>query len=83
MNDPLEKEIAVISQQITQINEKFAGLTKSYGVLNDSHRQLDRHFTIMSTEWRIAQRIIMYLFGGSLLTFIISLITLLRMYELI
>jgi len=78
-----QKNIAVLTEKISNIAVDQHNLFKSYKVLNDCHVNLERKFTIMETEWRTAKNMLNWIAGGSLLTFIISALSLLKMLKVI
>jgi len=69
-----------ILQMIGDINERITELQHSYKTLNDYHHNLEVDFTEMRTELRTERQTnkawIKYVFGTSLLGFIISITTL-------
>ena len=77
------ENIATITERIKNIANDQHNLFKSYKVLNDYHNNLERKFTVMETEWRTAKSMLNWLAGGSLLTLVVSLVNLLKMFNVI
>lgn len=76
-------DIAVIKERLTNIADDQKQLTKSYGVLNDHHGELDNKFTKMETEWSTTKGLIKWLVGGSAVSIIIGAAQLLKTLEII
>ncbi len=70
-------------QVLKMINDRIDDLANSYKVLNDSHSKLDKGFIEMKTEWKTTKSWIKFIFGTSLLGFIVSLLTVLKTFEVI
>ena len=77
------ENIAVLSEQYKNLNRNYAELSKSYRVLNDCHGILENKFTVMETEWKTAKNLLNWVAGGSLLTFCIGIINLMKMFGVI
>lgn len=77
------KDIAVILERISNIADDQSQLTKSYGVLNDHHSNLDNRFTKMEVEWSTTKGLIKWLVGGSAVSIIIGAVQLLKTLEVI
>jgi len=78
-----QKEYAVLSEKISNIEERITelagnhqALTKSYYVLNECHHKLELGFTRMETEWRTTKAWIKWLIGGSALSLLLNLVAL-------
>ena len=65
------------------INKRIDELVKSYGVLNESHQTLENGFIDMRAEWRTTKSWIKFIFGTTLLGFVISLLTVLKIFGVI
>lgn len=76
-------DIAVIKERLTNIADDQKQLTKSYGVLNDHHGELDNKFTKMETEWSTTKGLIKWLAGGSAVSIIIGTVQLLKTLDII
>ena len=68
---------------LKMINKRIDELAESYGVLNESHQTLELGFARMETEWKTTKGWIKFIFGTSLLGFIVSLLTVLKTFGLI
>ena len=68
---------------LDMINKRIDELAKSYGVLNESHQNLENGFIRMETEWKTTKGWIKFIFGTSLLGFVVSLLTVLRTFGVI
>jgi len=68
---------------LKMINKRIDELVKSYGVLNDSHQNLENGFIRMETEWKTTKGWIKFIFGTSLLGFVVSVLTVLRTFGVI
>ena len=68
---------------LKMINERIDELTKSYKVLNESHQTLENGFIEMRTEWNGVKTLAKYILGSSLLGFLISLLNILKLFEVI
>jgi len=68
---------------LEMINKRIDDLAKSYGVLNESHQKLENGFIEMRTEWKTTKGWIKFIFGTSLLGFVVSLLTVLRTFGVI
>ena len=77
------KDIAVISERMTNIADDQRQLAKSYKVLNDHHGELDTKFTKMETEWSTTKDLIRWLVGGSAMSLLVGIIQLLKIFEII
>ena len=68
---------------LKMINKRIDELAESYGVLNESHQALELGFARMETEWKTTKSWIKFIFGTSLLGFVVSLLTVLKTFGLI
>jgi len=68
---------------LKMINKRIDELAESYGVLNESHQNLELGFARMETEWKTTKSWIKFIFGTSLLGFVVSLLTVLKTFGLI
>ena len=68
---------------LEMINKRIDELVKSYGILNDSHQTLENGVIRMETEWKTTKGWIKFIFGTSLLGFVVSLLTVLKTFGLI
>jgi len=68
---------------LEMINKRIDELAKSYGVLNESHQKLENGFIRLETECKTTKGWIKFIFGTSLLGFIVSLLTVLKTFGVI
>ena len=78
-----ETVLKLINKRIDEVHDRVDELTKSYKILNDSHSKLDKGFIEMRTEWKTTKTWVKYVFGTSLLGFLISLLNILKLFEVI
>ena len=65
---------------LKMINERIDELASSYRVLNENHQNLENGFIEMKTEWKGVKTLGKYIFGTSLLGFLISLLNVLKLF---
>ena len=75
-----EAVLKMINKRIDELTSDYNALVGAFSVLNDSHHALEIKFTEMSTEWKTTKSLIKWIFGTSLLGFIVSLLTVLRLF---
>ena len=75
-----ETVLKMINKRIDELTTDFNSLTRSFNALNDSHHTLDKGFAEMKTEWKTTKSWIKFIFGTSLLGFIASLFTIMKMF---
>ena len=68
---------------LKMINERIDELAGSYRVLNENHQNLENGFIEMRTEWKGVKTLGKYIFGTSILGFLISLLNILKLFEVI
>jgi len=78
-----KQNLAVLTEKISNMADDQHNLFKAYKVLNDYHNTLERKFTVMETEWRTAKNLLSWIAGGSLLTFVVSGLTFLKLINVI
>ncbi len=74
-----EHETAILKM----INKRIDDLATSYQVLNDNHGNLEISVAELRTEWKTTKSWVKYVFGTSLLGFLISVVSLLKMFNVI
>ncbi len=75
--------IARIETTLTELVGHFKQLTKSYNVLNDSHVELELSYMRMETEWKTAKNLLGWVAGGSLVSLVIGVATLAKLFNVI
>ena len=75
--------IARIEERITELAGNYKTISKSYKILNECHTDLELQFTIMETEWRTAKNMITWVAGGSLISLVIGVLTLAKLFNVI
>ncbi|MBU1173046.1 MAG: hypothetical protein KKD44_26080 [Proteobacteria bacterium] len=65
------------------ISKRIDELADSYKVLNEHHQLLENGFIEMKTEWKTTKTWVKYVFGTSLLGFVLGLINVLKMFGVI
>jgi len=78
-----ETVLKMINKRIDELHKRVDELVNSYGVLNDSHQTLENGFIRMETEWKTTKGWIKFIFGTSLLGFVMGLLTALRQFGVI
>ena len=73
----------MINKRIDELHKRVDELVKSYGVLNDNHQTLENGFIRMETEWKATKSLAKFILGTSLLGFIVSLLTVLKIFGVI
>jgi len=68
---------------LKMINERIDELSRSYKILNENHQNLENGFIEMRTEWKGVKTLGKYIFGTSLLGFLISLLNVLKLFGVI
>ena len=78
-----KQNLAVLSEKISNMAEDQHNLFKAYKVLNDYHNTLEKQFTVMETEWRTTKNLIGWMAGGSLISLVIGIATLAKLFNVI
>ena len=78
-----ETVLKMINKRIDELTSDFHSLTKSVGVLNDSHHKTDLAVARIETEWKTTKSLIKFILGTSLLGFVASLLTILKIFGVI
>ena len=73
----------MINKRIDELASDYDTLTAAFTVLNESHHTLELQFTKMATEWNTTKSLIKWILGTSVLGFIGSLLTILRVFGVI
>lgn len=93
MTDTVEtnaKNIAIILEKFNAFSERLVeiagsckALEKSYGVLNECHHNLEDRLTRLETEWGFTKGLVKWLLGGSMLSLILNLVSLAKLFGVI
>ena len=78
-----EAVLKMINKRIDELALDLSSLAKSFETLNESHHVLELSFARMETEWKITGSWVRFLFGTSLLGFVISLLTVLKIFGVV
>ena len=78
-----ETVLKLINKRIDEVHDRIDDLTKSYKILNDSHGKLENGFIEMKTEWNGVKTLAKYIFGTSILGFVLSLLNILKLFGVI
>jgi len=78
-----ETVLKLINKRIDEVHDRIDDLTTSYKVLNENHQNLENGFIEMKTEWKGVKTLGKYIFGTSLLGFLISLLNVLKLFGVI
>jgi len=78
-----ETVLEMINKRIDELSSDYNKLAAAFSVLNESHHTLELKFTEMATEWKTTKSLIKWILGTSVLGFIGSLLTILRLFGVV
>ena len=78
-----ETVLKLINKRIDEVHDRIDDLTTSYKVLNESHGTLENGFIEMKTEWNGVKTLGKYIFGTSLLAFLVGVLNVLKLWGVI